>query len=339
MARQSMPLVWSRAQLEIDVDRSISEFKERRITEPHAGYISDFEHYCVYVRNLLEDSDNLLNLSSVVRHYLLDEDKRYALRYLASPFISDDDLKVLADVKFSVAAFDSDPDAAERVAHVIRASIDPWRFPWFREGRTPTDEELRIAVVSSTAIIASSRSQTRRRSEAKDRQEGDIAQALQDAGLRKVRRRTVDTPYRAPDIGEFCMESVLGGHKADLIARLYDGRILAIEAKVSHSAVNSYKRVNHDTLAKVTGWLVQFGHTVWSPPLFFLVSSRFKIFSRHSNRACHCSGVTTSINYRTLFASRGRHRPIRDVARPKGERTALSRFSALDGDSEAITDG
>lgn len=55
------------------------------------------------------------------------------------------------------------------------------------------------------------------------------------------------------------MESVLGGHKADLIARLYDGRILAIEAKVSHSAVNSYKRVNHDTLAKVTGWLVQFG--------------------------------------------------------------------------------
>ena len=33
MARQSMPLVWSRAQLEIDVDRSISEFKERRITE------------------------------------------------------------------------------------------------------------------------------------------------------------------------------------------------------------------------------------------------------------------------------------------------------------------
>lgn len=129
MARQSMPLVWSRAQLEIDVDRSISEFKERRITEPHAGYISDFEHYCVYVRNLLEDSDNLLILSSVVRHYLLDEDKRYALRYLASPFISDDDLKVLADVKFSVAAFDSDPDAAERVAHVIRASIDPWRFP------------------------------------------------------------------------------------------------------------------------------------------------------------------------------------------------------------------
>ena len=27
MARQIMPLVWSRAQLEIDVDRSISEFK------------------------------------------------------------------------------------------------------------------------------------------------------------------------------------------------------------------------------------------------------------------------------------------------------------------------
>ena len=75
-----------------------------------------------------------------------------------------------------------------------------------------------------------------------------------------MRRRAVDTPNRAPDIGEFCLESALGNHKADLIARLYDGRILAIEAKVSNSVVNSYKRVNHDTVAKVTGWLV----AVWN---------------------------------------------------------------------------
>ena len=259
MLRQIMPPVWSYEQLNCDVARSIDDFKARRIAESHAGYISDFEHYRVHVSDLLADSNNLRDLTSVVRGYLLDEDKRYALRYLASPFISDDDLKVLADIKLSAAAFDSDPDVAERVTRVICASIDPWRFPWFYEDRVPTSDELQVAVVSSTAIIASSRSQTRRRSEAKDFQEQAIALALEDVGLRRVERRTVHTPVQAPDVGEFCLESALGGPKADLIARLYDGRILAIEAKVSNSEVNSYKRVNHDTLAKVTGWLSQFG--------------------------------------------------------------------------------
>lgn len=259
MLQQVMPPIWSYDQLKSDVERSIEEFKDKRIAESHAGYVADFEHYRVHVANLLADSDNLRDLSSVVRRYFLDEDKRYALRYLASPFISDDDLKVLADIKLSAASFDSDAEVAERIAKVICASIDPWRFPWFYEDRLPTSDELQIAVVSSTAIIASSRSQTRRRSEAKDFQEQAIALALEDAGLQRVDRRVVRTPAQAPNVGEFCLESALGGHKADLIARLYDGRILAIEAKVSNSEVNSYKRVNHDTLAKVTGWLSQFG--------------------------------------------------------------------------------
>ena len=253
MVRQIRPSVWSSDQLERDIERSLSEFKERRFAESHAGYVSIFERYRVHVRNLLEESDNLQSLVSVVRQYVLDDEKCYALRYLASPYISDDDLKVLADVKLSASAFDSDPEAADRIVKVVSANIDPWRFPWFHENRLPTDGELRIAIVSTTA------SQTQRRSDAKIRQEADIAQALEEVGLRRVGRRAVDTPNRAPDIGEFCLESALGNHKADLIARLYDGRILAIEAKVSNSVVNSYKRVNHDTVAKVTGWLSQFG--------------------------------------------------------------------------------
>ena len=259
MVRQIRPSVWSSDQLERDVERSLSEFRERRFAESHAGYVSIFERYRVHVRNLLEESDNLQGLVSVVRQYVLDDEKCYALRYLASPYISDDDLKVLADVKLSASAFDSDPEVANRIVKVVSANIDPWRFPWFHENRLPTDGERRIAIVSTTALIASSRSQTQRRSDAKTRQESEIAQALEEVGLCRVRRRAVDTPNRAPDIGEFCLESALGNHKADLIARLYDGRILAIEAKVSNSVVNSYKRVNHDTVAKVTGWLSQFG--------------------------------------------------------------------------------
>ena len=87
----------------------------------------------MHVCKLLEESDNLQSLVSVVRQYVLDDEKCYALRYLASPYISDDDLKVLADVKLSASAFDSDPEAADRIVKVVSANIDPWRFPWFHE--------------------------------------------------------------------------------------------------------------------------------------------------------------------------------------------------------------
>lgn len=41
--------------------------------------------------------------------------------------------------------------------------------------------------------------------------------------------------------------------------RLPDRRCLAIECKVSNSAVNSFKRVNHEALGKARRWLTQFG--------------------------------------------------------------------------------
>ena len=40
MVRQIRPSVWSSDQLERDVERSLSDFKERRFAESHAGYIS-----------------------------------------------------------------------------------------------------------------------------------------------------------------------------------------------------------------------------------------------------------------------------------------------------------
>jgi Holliday junction resolvase len=54
-------------------------------------------------------------------------------------------------------------------------------------------------------------------------------------------------------------ETPLAGAKADVVATLRDGRVLAIECKVSNSAVNSYKRVVHDTGGKATIWYDQFG--------------------------------------------------------------------------------
>ena len=64
----------------------------------------------------------------------------------------------------------------------------------------------------------------------------------------------------APDVGEFCGESKLGGTRADLVVRLYDGRAMPIECKVSNSAVNSFKRVNHEAVGKAGAWLTDFGN-------------------------------------------------------------------------------
>lgn len=44
-----------------------------------------------------------------------------------------------------------------------------------------------------------------------------------------------------------------------MVARLKDGRVMAIECKVSNSTVNSYKRLVHDTGGKAAHWYNQLG--------------------------------------------------------------------------------
>lgn len=46
------------------------------------------------------------------------------------------------------------------------------------------------------------------------------------------------------------------------MVRLYDDRCLAIECKVSNSAVNSVKRLNNDAVAKAAQWITDFGKQV-----------------------------------------------------------------------------
>ncbi len=62
-----------------------------------------------------------------------------------------------------------------------------------------------------------------------------------------------------PTAQQFCGEARLGTSRADLVVRLRDGRVMPIECKVSNSAVNSYKRINHEALNKARSWLEGFG--------------------------------------------------------------------------------
>ena len=69
----------------------------------------------------------------------------------------------------------------------------------------------------------------------------------------------------APAPGEFCGEALFGQRKADLIVRLYDGRCMPIECKVSNSSTNSVKRLNNDAAAKASVWIEEFGSVATVP--------------------------------------------------------------------------
>ena len=62
--------------------------------------------------------------------------------------------------------------------------------------------------------------------------------------------------------------------KADLAVRLLDGRLLAIECKVSNSAINSVKRLNRETAGKAGQWRDGYGKQVVSAAV---LSGVFKV--------------------------------------------------------------
>ena len=253
------PPRWDDDRLEADRKRAIQEFREERISETLSVYTSNFERYRNAVENLLTSTVDLTKLAEQATAVLLDEDLLYAARYLAGPPISVDDLKVLAEVSLSPAQIKRNPDDARRAVETILLGLDSERFPWVAENRIPTDEERRTAVIASAALIASQRVRTNRANESPAAQQESVRSILRKAEFAEVAPRAIPNFSVAPEVGEFCGESMLGTRKADVVARLWDGRILAIECKVSNSQVNSIKRLTNDTAVKARVWIEDFG--------------------------------------------------------------------------------
>lgn len=257
---QVPPPRWTVKEFADEIAKATAIFKEERITEPLEIYSDYFDDYRSAVEDLLEASTDLSRLDGVDDNFITDDDRRYALRYLSSPSISDHDLQVLSDAdSFSRTALKNSPEFRGRIVDTVMAGLDRWRFPWVTEGREPTEAEKQTAVIATTALIASSRAQTFRRTSSKKAQEELTANTLKSIGFIEVPAREIKNLRNAPKPGEFCHESSLGGSKADIIAGLYDDRTLAIECKVSNSALNSVKRVNREAAAKATGWVRKFG--------------------------------------------------------------------------------
>jgi len=228
--------------------------------EPLEAYIEAFEEKQATFEDLLEQTVDLSQLAAQALSILTDPRLADALRYLAGPPISLDDLKVVADVpSLSPTTLRADPALAQRLIETVLLGVDRRRFPWIAESREPTEPERAAAILASAALFASQRVETDRRSEGKAEQENRVEELLLSERFQKVQTRVVNTLAEAPAPGEFCRESMLVTRKADVLVGLWDRRVLPIECKVSNSFTNSIKRLNNDAAIKAEVWREDLG--------------------------------------------------------------------------------
>lgn len=282
-----VPPRWSETQLREDASEAIRLFREERMHEPLEQYLDQFDTFQDSMETLIEGTVDLTLLRDQAVDLLTTPDMLTSIRYLASPAISEDDLKVLAEAKLTPTRLREDEDMAKRVIDTVLLGLDRHRFPWVSEDREATDAEREAAVIATAALIATQKVQTLRRNDAKDEQEDAVAERLKQHGFTQVATRTVNNVSHLPDPGEFCREALFGSRKADLIVRLPDGRAMPIECKVSNSSTNSVKRLNNDAAVKARTWLQEFGTATAVPAA--MLSGVFKV---HNLESAQADGLT-----------------------------------------------
>lgn len=254
------PPEWSDERLEEDRTKAIEAFRNERLTEPLEEYLEVFEVYRDAFDDLLETTVDLTQLSERAIEVLTDKRFLEAVRYIAAPPLSHDDLVTLSEAKsLAPKVIRADKELVKRIVSTILDGHDRRRFPWVTDEREATETERASAVLASAALLATQRVNTGRRNQAREDQEKLVAEALTETGIVKVDPRSIATLSRAPNPGKFCGESMLGDRKADLVVGLWDGRVMPIECKVSNSATNSIKRLNNDAAAKARHWRESFG--------------------------------------------------------------------------------
>jgi hypothetical protein len=271
------PPRWAARQLAADAEKSAAFFRTERLA-PTEAWKQHFTNAKDRFVSLFDELGQLgpkeINDQTLAAAYKGNLGE--ALRYLAGPPISDDDLKVLADVPtLAPGVLARDKTKLRKVFAIIEQTIDPYRFPWVVEKRSPSAEEKSAALLASSVLLAAQRISTARRGSGKSTQEALVKDYLTSLKYKEVPRMKISTIVEGPGKREFCGESMLGSRKADVILRLNDTRLMPIECKVSNSALNSVKRINNDTAAKAVDWLKTFGTNQVVPTA--VISGVFKV--------------------------------------------------------------
>lgn len=235
--------------------RGTEIFREQRLSEAREDYSSHFSEAQGAVEDLLELTIDLATLEQIGGKAIIDGGYLEAVRYLAAPPLSSDDLETLSGIPERQYA---KADKWPIIVDTVRTYIDSHRFPWIVGNHEPTEFERYAAIIATAAQIAAERIRTARRNESKKEQEELVKAALRAANFEQVRAREIASPRSFPKLGEFSGESKIGRKKADVVVGLPDDRILAIECKVSNSKVNSTKRIA-EASAKAKEWIEDFG--------------------------------------------------------------------------------
>ena len=255
------PPKWTKDELLEEINISANNFREERLRSAYSWekhYLTAKEKFEVLFNHFGDLNPENFSKEKLASAYKLHLGE--ALRYLAGPPISDDDLKVLAEVEsLTPNVLAKNEDKLRRVFNVIDRVIDPFRFPWVIEDRPPNVGEREAAILASSVLLAAQRIAAERRNEGKNDQESRVKDYLVSIGFREAPPETITTIVKGPQNGEFCAECLLGERKADVVIRLWDTRLMAIECKVSNSATNSVQRINNDAAVKAAYWLKTFG--------------------------------------------------------------------------------
>ncbi len=255
------PLRWPVAQLSAAAEVSAARFRAERLAVSSSWsthYRQARGKFELLFKKLNDLNPGSIADSNLAELYGLDLGE--ALRYLAGPPISDDDLQVIADVEsIAPGVLQNNPEALRKVFGVIERVIDPHRFPWMGTGKGPSPKQREAALLASSVLLAAQRVATERRNDGKKQQEATVKSYLSSIGFKEVGAEAINTIVKGPQDSQFCAECLLGERKADVVVRLHDTRLMPIECKVSNSATNSVKRLNNDAAVKAGYWLAKFG--------------------------------------------------------------------------------
>lgn len=250
------PRVWTQDELLADKLRAESLFTDRRREEGPRAYAAVYSQIQPAVADALAGTHDLLDLTAEV--FLKQPDVWHVLRYCCAPPISEEDLWTMVGAKFRRVP----ADFADATAEALTPILDVVRFPWLTQRRPPSTEERRAAILATASIWASVVTGTRRRGDASARQETAVALALAEADFDFDQSRGAITVLDAMARGTYSRERKVAGAKCDLPVRLHDGRLLAIECKVSNGPKNSWKRLNREVGGKAERWRSAFGTQV-----------------------------------------------------------------------------
>lgn len=288
------PRVWSETELEQQAQIAIDEFVDRRLAEPegtYAAHVRARRRALVRLFRVLSKLDPMNPSVDLARDVIRDPDLFAALRYVAGPPVSEDDLGTLITRSLkglTQTAIAKDPFLSLSVLKLIQKLCDPYRFPWVGTDRSPSLREVRAAIAMSSVLHASQALQTERRSYGKT-VEQRLQKRLTDLGFVKVTggrkpksnplppfppRGKVTQPSHHPIFPHFYGECIVYGRKVDLLIALRTGRVIALEAKDSSSALNSTKRLLNDTAAKAARYRAEAGKNITSVAL---LSGVFKL--------------------------------------------------------------